>query len=123
MRRGETDRKAYWLVEKERTIIMNATDVLAYIESCGEEDDIDENSTCYCNIISRTYKFTTGKSLAIAGEWGRNFGKDAYWRSDGLPQCMDVLLGECKEACPLKNGYRYGLKKSQARGKLTSIGF
>lgn len=102
---------------------MGTSDVLAYIESREEGETIDENDTCYGNIISRVHRFLYGKDLAIAGQWGKNFGKDEFWRSDRLPQWMDALLEECKEACPLRNGYRYGLKKSQARGKLTSIGF
>jgi hypothetical protein len=95
-------------------------DVFDFLVSCHDNDVIDEAQTSYGNIISKTYRFRHGKDLAIAQQWGRNFGSDEYCRPSQLAGWMRTLLQECEAAVP--NRYTY-LRKSAAVGKLPSIGF
>ena len=99
---------------------MTQQDVLDFLASCQDTDVIDEAQTCYMNIISRTYKFKNGKDLAIAAEWGKNFGNDKYLKPSQLASWQEQLLQECESLVP--DRYTY-LRKSVAIGKLPSIGF
>lgn len=105
---------------KKVRIEMTQQDVLDFLASCQDTDVIDEKQTCYTNIISKTYKFKNGKDLAIAAEWGKNFSGDEYMRPSQLAGWQRRLLDECEALQPDRWGW---LKKSEAVGKLPSIGF
>jgi len=96
---------------------LSSEDVRAFLESSQDTDTIHDD-TCYGSILSRAYRHKYQEDLAIASEWGRNFGKDAFINTNRLSGWLKNLMDESDAL--MKNRY---LNKKDSRGNLHSIGF